>query len=157
MLQLSLTHTIRKFLEQLLIDMHLPCDSEESLEVASDERNEEQSSPIESPAKRPRNSEDDEDKSKFAKLLGDIFETDTVPPKLALVDKVRQEISLYKAEHVADLDTNPLKWWSNRKHTYPLITKLVKMFSIVATSVPSERLFSCSGNVILERRSCLLP
>ena len=62
MLQLSLTHTIRKFLEQLLIDMHLPCDSEESLEVASDERNEEQSSPIESPAKRPRNSEDDKDK-----------------------------------------------------------------------------------------------
>ena len=59
--------------------MHLPCDSEKSLEVASGERNEEQSSPIkqtspiESPAKRPRNGEDDEDKSKFAKLLGWYF------------------------------------------------------------------------------------
>ena len=149
---------ILDYLEQLLINMHLSCDSEESLEVASGERNEEQSSPIESPAKRPKNSEDDEDKSKFAKLLGDIFETDMMPPRLALVDKVRREISLYKAEHVADLDSNPLKWWNNRKHTYPLITKLVKkMFSIVATSVPSERLFSCSGNVISERRSCLLP
>ena len=144
-------------LEQLLINMHLPHDSEDSLELASDGRNEEQSSPIESPAKRPRNSED-EDKSKFSKLLGDIFETDMVPPRLALVDKVRREMSLYKAEHVADLDSNPLKWWSDRKHTYPLITKLVqKMFSIVATSVPSERLFSCSGNVISELRSCLLP
>ena len=90
------------YLEQLLIDMHLSCDSEESLEVASGERNEEQSSPIESPAKRPRNSEDDGDKSKFAKLLSDIFETDMMPPRLALVDKVRREISLYKAEHVAD-------------------------------------------------------
>ena len=92
-------------LEQLLIDMHLPHDSEESLELASDE---EQSSPIESPAMRPRNSED-EDKSKFSKLLGDIFETNTVPPRLVVVDKVRWEISLYKAEHVADLDSNPLK------------------------------------------------
>ena len=69
-------------LEQLLIDMHLPHDSEDSLEFASDERNEEQSSPTESPAKRPRNSEE-EDKSKFSKLLSDIFETDTVPPRLA--------------------------------------------------------------------------
>ena len=137
--------------------MHLPFYSEGSLEAASDERNEEQSSPIESPAKRPKNSKD-KDKSKFSKLLGDVFETDTVPPRLALVEKVRREISLYKAEYVANLDSNPLKWWNNRKHTYPLITKLVKkMFSIVATSVPSERLFSCAGNVISERRSCLLP
>ena len=66
--------------------MHLPRQSEDSLEAASDERNEEQSSPIESPAKRPRNSED-EDKSKFSKLLGDIFETVRVPPRLALVKK----------------------------------------------------------------------
>ena len=67
-------------------------------------------------------------------------------------------MSLYKAEHVAELDSNPLEWWNNRKHTYPLISKLVqKMFSMVATSVASERLFSCSGNVISDRRSCLLP
>ena len=73
----------------------------------------------------------------------------------AVVDRVRQEISLYKAEHVADLDSNPLKWWNDRKHTYPLIVELVKkMFAVVATSVASERLFSCSGNVISERRSC---
>ena len=129
---------------------------EDSLEAASDERNEEQSSPIESLVKRPRYSEG-EDKSKFSKLLGDIFETDTVPPRLALVEKVRWEISVYKAEHVANLNSTPLKWWNNRKHTYSLITKLVKkMFSIIAISVPSERLFSCAGNIISERKSCLL-
>ena len=134
--------------------MHLPCDNEDRVGLA-DERNEEQGT--ESLAKRPRNSED-EDKSKFSGLLSDIFETDTVPPRLALVDKVRREMSLYKAEHVADLDSNPLQWWNDRKQTYPLIIKLVrKMLSIVATSMPSERLFSCSGNVISERRSCLLP
>ena len=86
--------------------MHLPCDSEDSLGLA-DERNEEQST--ESPAKRPRNSED-EDKSKFSKLLSAVFETDTVPSRLALVDKVRWEMSLYKAEHVADMDSNPLRY-----------------------------------------------
>ena len=75
--------------------MHLSRYSEDSLEAASDERNEEQSSSIESPAKRPRNSED-EDQNKFSKLLGDIFETDTVPPRLALVEKLRWEISLTK-------------------------------------------------------------
>ena len=81
-----------------------------------------------------------------------------MPPRLALIEKVRWEISLYKAEHVANLDSNPLKWWNDRKHAYPLITKRVKkMFSIVATSVPSERLFSCDGNVISKRRSYLLP
>ena len=84
-------------LKQLLIDMHLPRYNEDSLEAASDERNKEQSSPIESPAKRPRKSED-EDKSKFSKLLGDIFETDTVPPRLVLVEKVRQEIKTHGSE-----------------------------------------------------------
>jgi len=109
------------YLEQLLIDMHLPCDNEDRVGLA-DERNEEQGT--ESLAKRPRNSEN-EDKSKFSGLLSDIFETDTVPPRLALVDKVRWEMSLYKAEHVADLDSNPLQWWNDRKQTYPLIIKLV--------------------------------
>ena len=111
-------------LEQLLIDMHLPHDSGDS----SEERNEEQSSsPTESPAKRPRiNEEDVQEKSKFSKLLGDIFQSESSPPRLAVVDRVRREISLYKAEHVADLDSNPLKWWNDRKHTYPLIVELVK-------------------------------
>jgi len=31
------------------------------------------------------------------------------------------------------------------------------MFSVVATSIASDPLFGCSGNVILERGSCLLP
>ena len=51
-----------------------------------------------------------EDKSTFSKLLGDIFQTDTVSLRVALVEKVRLELSLYKAEHAANLDSNPLKW-----------------------------------------------
>ena len=138
--------------------MHLSCYSEDSLEAASDERNEEQSSPIESPAKRPRNSED-EDQNKFSKLLGDIFETDTVPPRLALVEKVRRELSMTKLSMQIIWTVIHLSGgMTGNIHTYPLITKLVKkMFSVVATSVPSDRLFSCAGNIISERSSCLLP
>ena len=39
---------------------------------------------------------------------------------------------------------------------YPLMSRLAqKYFSITASSVPFERLFSSAGNVITEKRSCL--
>jgi len=51
-------------------------------------------------------------------LLGDIFRSESEsPPRLGLVDKIRREISLYKAEHVATviwIVITPLKWWSDR-------------------------------------------
>ena len=81
-----------------------------------------------------------------------------MPERLAHSEKVKRELSLYKAEHSAELDGDPLKWWQSRKLAYPLMSKLVqKRFSMVATSVPLERLFSSAGNVINNRRSSLLP
>ena len=43
--------------------------SEDNLEAASDERNEEQSSPIESPAKTPKNSEDEDKVNSLSYLV----------------------------------------------------------------------------------------
>ena len=81
-----------------------------------------------------------------------------MPPRLAVSEKVEREISLYRAEQAADLDSDPLKWWKNRKLSYPLLIKLIqKWYSMVATSVPAERLFSTAGNIIHEKRSSLLP
>jgi len=96
--------------------------------------------------------------SRFSKLLGDIFihDTDDLPPRIAASKKVEIELSLYKAEQPACLDSNPLEWWKEQKLAYPSLSKLVrKLHSMVATSVPSERL-STAGNVIQERRNCLL-
>ena len=110
------------------------------------------------PAKRTR--KDDKEESRFSKLLGDIFSHETAdqPPRIVASEKVERELSLYKAEEPACLDSNPLEWWKDRKLAYPSLSKLVrKRYSMVATSVPSERLFSTAGNVIRERRSCLLP
>ena len=58
-------------LEQLLllIGMYSLHYSEDNLEAASDERNEEQSSPIEGPAKTSRNSEDEDKVNSLSYLV----------------------------------------------------------------------------------------
>ena len=69
--------------------------------------------------------------------------------------KVEKELDMYKAEPPPNLDLDPLTWWSGHKALYPLRCKLVRrMFSFVATSVPSERLFT-TGNVITDKRNRL--
>ena len=41
------------------------------------------------------------------------------------------------------------------KHTFPYLSLMVQ--GVVATSVPSERLFSCAGNIVTSKRSALDP
>ena len=92
-------------------------------------------------------------KGPVTKLLGDLFESQEKSSSHS--DDVEKELNLYKAEQPADLESNPLTWWKERQSLYPLMSKLVrKVLSFVATSVPSEQLFSTSGN-ITEKRSCL--
>lgn len=68
----------------------------------------------------------------------------------------KEELNLYKAEQPADLDSNPLAWWKEQKSLYPLMSKLVqKVFSLVATHVRSQWVFSTSGNVITKKHNCL--
>ena len=95
-------------------------------------------------------------KGPFSKLIGDLFEESnlTLP-----VRKASKEIELYMAEQpVKDFDSDPLTWWKTRESVYPLMCKLVKaVHCFLATSVPSEKLFNSSGNVITSNRSCLTP
>ena len=53
---------------------------------------------------------------------------------------------------------DPLKWWKRKKSDgslVPLAELAGKFLCIPATSVPSEQLFSCAGNLISEKRSRL--
>ncbi|KAG8237029.1 hypothetical protein J437_LFUL016842 [Ladona fulva] len=51
---------------------------------------------------------------------------------------------------------NPLVWWEARKKIYLRSPKLArKPLAVIATSVPSERVFSKAGQIISERRSRL--
>ena len=68
------------------------------------------------------------------------------------------ELRRYEAEGGVGLEcNNPLEWWKARSSTYLYLSKLArKILCITATSVPSERLFSTAGNMVSEKRSCLL-
>ena len=79
-------------------------------------------------------------KGPVSKLLGDLFEQRSQSPSFS--DKVKRELELYQAERPAELDSNPLAWWKTRTSLYPLMRRLAqKIFSFVATSVPSETSF----------------
>ena len=114
--------------------------------LESEETGKESGEP-EPPAKKSK-------KGPVTKLLGDLFESQE--KSSCHSDDVAKELNLYKAEQPADLESNPLTWWKERQSLYPLMSKLVrKVLSFVATSVPSEQLFSTSGNIITEKRNCL--
>nr|CAI5861409.1 unnamed protein product [Callosobruchus analis] len=53
---------------------------------------------------------------------------------------------------------DPLKWWQTRALLYPQLADLAKKYlCIMATSVPSERIFSKSGQILSEKRSTIKP
>jgi len=54
--------------------------------------------------------------------------------------------------------SNPLEYWRNHKTIYPKLARLAQHYcGVVATSVPSEQLFSQAGYAYSDRRSKLSP
>lgn len=75
-----------------------------------------------------------------------------VTPTSSAIMEVRQYL---EEAYISRLD-DPLMWWRGRTLVYPRLFHLArKKFCVVATSVPSERVFSKSGQLISERRSRL--
>ncbi|CAG8798696.1 9958_t:CDS:2, partial [Cetraspora pellucida] len=53
---------------------------------------------------------------------------------------------------------NPLTWWCTNQKDYPNLAALARKYlSFLATSVPSEQLFSNMGNVLTQKRNQLDP
>jgi hypothetical protein len=78
----------------------------------------------------------------------------TVTPTSSATIELRQ----YIEEAVIPRESDPLEWWKIREILYPTLAKLAKKYlCITATSVPSERIFSKSGQIISEKRSRLSP
>lgn len=85
-------------------------------------------------------------------IFGDVFVT-KIEPGQTLETRVENEIMSYKSESNMPLNSNPLEWWKVREQSYPLLSKLAKMYlCIPATSVASECVFSTAA-----QRSCLSP
>lgn len=66
------------------------------------------------------------------------------------------EVRAFVEEPLIPRSSNPLTWWQSRGVVYPRLTEVMKRrLCIVATSVPSERIFSKMGQIISERRNRL--
>ena len=78
--------------------------------------------------------------------------------RLSGIQAVESELCRYQDEETIDLDSDPLVWWNSRMCQYPLLAQLVRMvWSLPATSVCSEQVFSAAGNVLTKKRARLLP
>lgn len=66
------------------------------------------------------------------------------------------EMKGFLAEPLVPLMADPLDWWRMRAPVYKNLSTIMKRrLCIVATSVPSERVFSKTGQIITNRRSSL--
>ena len=90
------------------------------------------------------------------RLIGEVIDTtDEDQETIVVPQKIQTELLHYRAEALTH--ENPLKWWKANSHKYPVLSVLSKKYlAIPATSVPSERVFSAAGNIVSEKRSCLL-
>lgn len=66
------------------------------------------------------------------------------------------ELDRYLSEPLLERNSDPLKWWSNRKNIYPNLYEMMLLrLCVPSTAVPSERTFSKAEYTISERRSRL--
>lgn len=73
-------------------------------------------------------------------------------------EMVEDEIEGYKRRAPIDLNDSPLVWWKSHSAALPRLATLAKKYlCLTGTSVPSERVFSCAGNIVTDTRSCLSP
>lgn len=65
------------------------------------------------------------------------------------------EVRSYLEEPLFQRSADPLNWWESKASVYPRLTHVMtRRLCIVATSVPSERIFSKTGQI---RRSRISP
>ena len=68
------------------------------------------------------------------------------------------EMRAYLAEPLLPRTSDPLAWWMKCSPVYKGLCEVMKTrLCIVATSVPSERVFSKTGQIISDRRNRLSP
>ena len=94
------------------------------------------------------------------KTLGSFFKKSYSVSTSSLTDEqdVEAELNSYLLAPEVDGETNPLAWWKTHCTLYPRVSFLAKRYlCIPATSSPSERAFSTSGNIVSCHRAALKP
>lgn len=63
------------------------------------------------------------------------------------------DLARWRREEQADSDVNPLGWWRENYHRYPILQHLAfDLLAAPASTAADERLFSIAGNVVNEER-----
>lgn len=71
-------------------------------------------------------------------------------------ERIPTDLKHYLSQPTINLGEDILKYWDQNGSMYPHLKKIVHPYlSVVATSVPSERLFSKAGNIMTEKRNRL--
>lgn len=71
---------------------------------------------------------------------------------------INVELRQYLNQSVISRHDDPLKYWQILKNAYPTLFKIAKQYlAVVATSVPSERMFSKAGLIKTDIRNRLSP
>ncbi|XP_022163234.1 zinc finger BED domain-containing protein 4-like [Myzus persicae] len=71
-------------------------------------------------------------------------------------ERIPTDLKHYLNHPTIPLGEDILKYWDQNGNMYPHLKKIVQPYlSVVATSVPSERLFSKAGNIMTEKRNRL--
>ena len=68
------------------------------------------------------------------------------------------EVDKYLRTPVLPRTEDPLKWWKDNSHIFPQLAPLARKYlCLLATSVPSERLFSKAGELVSLKGNRLKP
>ena len=68
--------------------------------------------------------------------------------EIELISYLREKPVLVNLDSGED-NTDLLEWWKDNSYQYKLLSTLAaKYLCVPATSVPSESVFSCTGNII---------
>ena len=72
--------------------------------------------------------------------------------------QVKKEMEEYVKLPLLDAELDPLQWWKVHMIVLPTMAKLARKYlAVCASSSPSERIFSCSGNIVSKKRTLLKP
>lgn len=76
--------------------------------------------------------------------------------KKSAKEVIQDEVIKYEQYSNVNINEDPLKWWKYNQNMFPTLSHLAKKYlSIQGSSVASERVFSCGGNVVSDIRSSL--
>lgn len=93
------------------------------------------------------------------KTLGSFFKRATTSSATSSQrERIETELSAYLQSVDADSESDPLQWWKTHEEMFPNLKNVAKKYLCMpATSSPSERLFSTSGNIVTCHRASLKP